>query len=62
MTSTYHILRTSNTAHSLGAAAGMWAGRVGSPTVIDTSDGAAMSTPVFGTDRNLDVLAARGAG
>jgi hypothetical protein len=62
MTSTYHILRTSKTAHSHGAAVGMWAGRVGSPVAIAMSDGAAMSTSVFATDRNLDALAARGAG
>ena len=43
MTSTYHILRTSKTAHLLGVAVGTWAGRVGSPAVIRTSDGAAMS-------------------
>ena len=50
MTSTYHILRTSKTAHPRGAAVGVWAARLGCPAVIRTSDGAAMRTSVFGTD------------
>ena len=62
MTSTSYILRTSKTAHWIGAGPGMRADRVGSPAAIAMSDGADMSTPVFATDRNLDVLAARGAG
>jgi hypothetical protein len=59
MTSTYHILRTSKTAHCPGAAR---APRLGSPAVIRTSDGAAIRMSVFTTDANLDALAARGAG
>jgi hypothetical protein len=62
MTSTYHTLRTSKTAHLLGVAVGAWAGRVGSPAVIRTSDGAAIRMSVFATDANLDALVARGAG
>ena len=62
MTSTYHILRTSKTAHRMGAAVGVWAGRSGCPAVIRTSDGAAMRTSVFATAPNLDALVARGAG
>ncbi len=61
MTSTFYTLRTSKTAHSAGDGAAMW-DRPGSPVAIAMSDGAAIRTSVFATDRNLDVLAARGAG
>jgi hypothetical protein len=61
MTSTYYILRTSKTAHPIGADLGVWSGRVGSPVAIAMSDRAAVRTSVFATGRNFDALVARGA-
>lgn len=58
MTRTLYILRTSKTAPCIGAGAGMWVGRPSGPVF----DGAAIRTSVYATGRNLDVLAARGAG